>query len=85
MSKFLQHTGWLTFCVLGLIGAGDSGWAQNIELRAPTVRGAERQVRNPFQAALLEEPSDSATPERLPPGLPDPYAKYEKAAPPADP
>lgn len=85
MSKLLQRAGWLAFCALGLICAGDAGWAQSIELRAPTVRGAERQARNPFQTALIEEPSDSPTPERLPPGVPDPFAKYETAAPPPDP
>jgi hypothetical protein len=68
-----------------LICAGDAVWAQNIQLRAPTVRGAERQARSVFQEALIEEPSDVGEPERLPPGVPDPYAKYESAAPPPDP
>ncbi|HUY92956.1 MAG TPA: hypothetical protein VMV10_29775 [Pirellulales bacterium] len=76
---------WPLLAGLALFAGGNVGRAQTMRFREPTVRGAERQARSPFQAALSDEPASPPAFEQVPPGAPDRFAPYEKAAPPPDP
>ena len=76
---------WPAFAWFVLVCAASPVWAQNLELRQPTVRGVERLSRSRFQEALDEEPMESPPIETLPPGTPEGNAPYESAAPPPDP